>query len=122
MKRGEIYYADLGRMLGSEQSGVRPVLIVQNNTGNQFSPTVIVAPITSKMMKKRLPTHVYLQQNQEQYGLDRASVVLTEQVRTVDKQRMKWFVGALDEMAMKRVDRALAISFGMYPDSRDMAA
>lgn len=122
MKRGEIYYADLGRMLGSEQSGVRPVLIVQNNTGNQFSPTVIVAPITSKMMKKRLPTHVYLQQNQEQYGLDRASVVLAEQVRTVDKQRMKWFVGELDEMAMKRVDRALAISFGMYPTDQDMAA
>lgn len=122
MKRGEIYYADLGRMLGSEQSGVRPVLIVQNNTGNQFSPTVIVAPITSKMMKKRLPTHVYLQQNQEQYGLDRASVVLAEQVRTVDKQRMKWFVGELDEMAMKRVDRALAISFGMYPIGQDMAA
>lgn len=122
MKRGEIYYADLGHMLGSEQSGVRPVLIVQNNTGNQFSPTVIVAPITSKMMKKRLPTHVYLQQNQEQYGLDRASVVLTEQVRTVDKQRMKWFVGALDEMAMKRVDRALAISFGMCPAGQDMAA
>lgn len=122
MKRGEIYYADLGRMLGSEQSGVRPVLIVQNNTGNQFSPTVIVAPITSKMMKKRLPTHVYLQQNQEQYGLDRASVVLAEQVRTVDKQRMKWFVGELDEMAMKRVDRALAISFGMYPTGLAMAA
>ena len=122
MKRGEIYYADLGHMLGSEQSGVRPVLIVQNNTGNQFSPTVIVAPITSKMMKKRLPTHVYLQHNHEQYGHDRASVVLTEQVRTVDKQRMKWFVGALDEMAMKRVDRALAISFGMCPAGQDMAA
>lgn len=121
MKRGEIYYADLGRMLGSEQSGVRPVLIVQNNTGNQFSPTVIVAPITSKMMKKRLPTHVYLQQNQEQYGLDRPSVVLAEQVRTVDKQRMKWFVGELDEMAMKRVDRALAISFGMYLTGQDVA-
>lgn len=122
MKRGEIYYADLGRMLGSEQSGVRPVLIVQNNTGNQFSPTVIVAPITSKMMKKRLPTHVHLQQNQEQYGLDRPSVVLAEQVRTVDKQRIKWFVGELDEMAMKRVDRALAISFGMYLTGQDMAA
>lgn len=122
MKRGEIYYADLGRMLGSEQSGVRPVLIVQNNTGNQFSPTVIVAPITSKMMKKRLPTHVYLQQNQEQYGLDRPSVVLAEQVRTVDKQRIKWFVGELDEMAMKRVDRALAISFGMYLTGHDVAA
>lgn len=121
MKRGEIYYADLGRMLGSEQSGVRPVLIVQNNTGNQFSPTVIVAPITSKMMKKRLPTHVYLQQNQEQYGLDRPSVVLAEQVRTVDKQRIKWFVGELDEMAMKRVDRALAISFGMYLTGQDVA-
>ena len=93
MKRGEIYYADLGRMLGSEQSGVRPVLIVQNNTGNQL-----------------------------QYGLDRASVVLAEQVRTVDKQRMKWFVGELDEMAMKRVDRALAISFGIYPVGQDMAA
>ena len=122
MKRGEIYYADLGHMLGSEQSGVRPVLIVQNNTGNQFSPTVIVAPITSKMMKKRLPTHVHLQQNQEQYGLDRPSVVLAEQVRTVDKQRIKWLVGELDEMAMKRVDRALAISFGMCLTGQGLAA
>lgn len=115
MKRGEIYYADLGQVLGSEQGGVRPVLVVQNDTGNQFSPTVIVAPITSKLMKHRLPTHVYLQQKHEQYGLDRESVILTEQVRTLDKQRVKWRVGSLDEVAMKRVDRALAISFGMYP-------
>lgn len=122
MRRGEIYYADLGEVLGSEQGGVRPVLIVQNNTGNQFSPTVIVAPITSKMMKHHLPTHVCLKESPEQYGLDRASVILAEQVRTLDKQRMKWRVGELDEVAMKRVDRALAISFGMYPTGRVMAA
>ena len=109
--RGDIYYADLSPVVGSEQGGVRPVLIVQNDVGNRFSPTVIAAAITSQKDKARLPTHIQLQSAGS--GLARDSVVLLEQIRTLDKQRLKERMGRLDEASMIRVDRALQVSFGL---------
>ena len=111
VKRGEIYYADLSPVVGSEQGGVRPVLIVQNDTGNRHSPTVIAAAIASQTGKARLPTHIEL--SARVYGLSKDSVVLLEQVRTIDKARLKEKMGNLDGSLMNRVDSALAVSFGL---------
>ena len=109
--RGDIYYADLSPVVGSEQGGVRPVLIVQNDVGNRFSPTVIAAAITSQQTKANLPTHITL--NAVDSGLTRDSIVLLEQVRTLDKHRLKERMGRLDDNSMDQVDHALSISFGL---------
>ena len=111
VKRGDIYYADLSPVVGSEQGGMRPVLIVQNDTGNRHSPTVIAAAITSQVGKARLPTHIELEA--KTYGLSKDSVVLLEQVRTIDKKRLREHMGRLDDDLMGRVDSALAVSFGL---------
>jgi mRNA interferase MazF len=111
VKRGDIYYADLSPVVGSEQGGMRPVLIVQNDTGNRHSPTVIAAAITSQLGKARLPTHIEL--GAKSYGLSRDSVILLEQIRTIDKSRLKDKMGRLDEPTMSRVDNAIAVSFGL---------
>ena len=111
IRRGDIYYADLSPVVGSEQGGMRPVLIIQNDTGNRHSPTVICAAITSKMNKAKLPTHIAL--SAPDYGLPRDSVVLLEQIRTLDKRRLRERMGRLDEPAMHQVDNAIAVSFGL---------
>ena len=111
IRRGDIYYADLSPVVGSEQGGVRPVLIIQNNIGNRFSPTVIAAAITSQRSKANLPTHILL--NARTTGLAKDSIVLLEQVRTLDKHRLKERMGRLDSKAMSLVDQALSISFGL---------
>ena len=111
VKRGDIYYADLSPVVGSEQGGTRPVLIVQNDTGNRHSPTVIAAAITSQIGKARLPTHIEL--SAQSCGLTRDSVILLEQVRTIDKSRLRERMGRLDEPTMNRVDSAIAVSFGL---------
>jgi len=110
--RGDIYYADLRPVVGSEQGGIRPVLIIQNDVGNRHSPTVICAAITSKMNKAKLPTHVELEATK--YDLMKDSVVLLEQLRTIDKQRLKDRVCRLDSDILKKVDRALEISLELY--------
>ena len=111
VKRGDIYYADLSPVVGSEQGGMRPVLIVQNNIGNKHSPTVIAAAITSQIDKARLPTHIEL--SARVYGLSRDSVILLEQVRTIDKRRLREHIGQLDGRLMNRVDNAIAVSLGI---------
>ena len=111
VQRGDVFYADLSPVVGSEQGGIRPVLIVQNNMGNRYSPTIICAAITSQINKAKLPTHIEI--NSQQYTLDRDSVVLLEQVRTVDKKRLKEKICHLDENLMNKVDRALLVSFGL---------
>lgn len=111
VKRGDIYYADLSPVVGSEQGGMRPVLIVQNDTGNRHSPTVIAAAITSQINKARLPTHIEL--SAKTYGLSRDSVVLLEQIRTLDKKRLREKMGRLDDELMQQVDAAIAVSFGL---------
>ena len=110
VKRGDIYYADLSPVVGSEQGGMRPVLIVQNDTGNRHSPTVIAAAITSQTGKARLPTHIEL--SARSYGLSRDSVILLEQIRTLDKSRLRERMGQLDAPTMDRVNNAIAVSFG----------
>ncbi|NLL45685.1 MAG: type II toxin-antitoxin system PemK/MazF family toxin [Clostridiales bacterium] len=112
VKRGDIYYADLSPVVGSEQGGMRPVLIVQNDTGNKHSPTVIAAAITSQIGKARLPTHIEL--GAKSYGLSKDSVILLEQIRTIDKRRLKEHMGRLDNELMNRVDNAIAVSFGLH--------
>jgi mRNA interferase MazF len=111
VKRGDIYYADLSPVVGSEQGGVRPVLIVQNDIGNRYSPTVIAAAITSQRDKSKLPTHIEL--SSQDCGLSRDSIVLLEQIRTIDKRRLKERMGRLDERAMNQIDQALQVSFGL---------
>ena len=111
VKRGDIYYADLSPVVGSEQGGMRPVLIVQNDTGNVHSPTVIAAAITSQTGKARLPTHIEL--SARSYGLSRDSVILLEQIRTLDKSRLRERMGQLDAPTMDRVNNAIAVSFGL---------
>ena len=111
IKRGELYYADLSPVVGSEQGGVRPVLVVQNDVGNRYSPTVIAAAVTSKLDKARLPTHIELRA--DDYGLNKDSVVLLEQIRTLDKRRLKERIGLLPPPLMRKVDRALYVSLGM---------
>ncbi len=111
VKRGDIFYADLSPVVGSEQGGTRPVLIVQNDTGNKHSPTVIAAAITSQTNKAKLPTHIELAGRS--VGLTKDSVVLLEQIRTIDKRRLREHMGRLDESMMNRVDDAIAVSFGL---------
>lgn len=111
VKRGDIFYADLSPVVGSEQGGTRPVLIVQNDTGNKHSPTVIAAAITSQTNKAKLPTHIEL--DGKSVGLTKNSVVLLEQIRTIDKRRLREHMGRLDEGMMNRVDTAIAVSFGL---------
>lgn len=112
VKRGDIYCADLNPVIGSEQGGIRPVLIIQNDIGNKYSPTVIVAAITSQINKAKLPTHIEIG---KENGLLRDSVILTEQVRTIDKSRLKERLGGLPQNTMTAVDEALSISFGFIP-------
>ena len=113
VKRGDIFYADLSPVVGSEQGGIRPVLIVQNDVGNKFSPTVIAAAITSQKYKTDLPTHIKV--DADGSGLARDSIVLLEQVRTLDKRRLKERMGNLETRDMQRVDRALSVSLGILP-------
>lgn len=111
VKRGDVYFADLSPVVGSEQGGVRPVLVIQNDIGNRFSPTVIVAAITAQIQKAKLPTHVEI--DAKRYGFDRDSVILLEQVRTIDKQRLTDKITHLDEDMMLKVNDALNISLGL---------
>lgn len=115
IKRGDIYYADLSPVVGSEQGGLRPVLIVQNDVGNRYSPTVIAAAITSKLSKAKLPTHIDVVAGD--VGLTRDSVVLLEQIRTLDKRRLREKMGHLPDMLMEQVDSAISVSFGLTPHS-----
>ena len=116
IKRGDIYYADLSPVIGSEQGGLRPVLIVQNDVGNKYSPTVIIASITSSTTKKTLPTHVHLPK--ETFGLPENSVILTEQIYTIDKARLFGFIGHLDSTFAEIVDKALSCSLGISKEAR----
>lgn len=111
VKRGEIYYADLSPVVGSEQGGVRPVLIVQNDVGNKYSPTVIAAAITSQCGKNKLPTHIEI--DAKQSGLNKNSVVLLEQMRTIDKSRLKEKTGELSSSEMSYIDNAISVSLGL---------
>jgi len=111
VRRGEIYYAELNPVIGSEQGGTRPVLVVQNDIGNQYSPTTIVVAITSQISKGKLPTHVEIRA--ERSGLEKDSVILTEQIRTIDKRRLKQKVAFLDEEILRKVNHALEISLGL---------
>lgn len=110
IKRGDIFYADLSPVVGSEQGGIRPILVVQNDVGNKYSPTVIASAITSQLTKAKLPTHIEVQSGR--FGLPRDSVILLEQIRTLDKRRLKSKIGSLDERTMNAVNRALLISLG----------
>ena len=111
VKRGDIYYADLSPVVGSEQGGIRPVLIIQNDVGNRYSPTVIAAAVTSQLNKSKLPTHIEI--DAMKYGLPKDSVILTEQIRTIDKKRLKEKIGHIDEELMTSVNDALFVSFGI---------
>ena len=112
IKRGYLYYADLSPVVGSEQGGVRPVLIMQNDIGNKYSPTVIVAAITSQINKAKLPTHIEI--SAHEYGLNKDSVILLEQIRTIDKKRLREKIGCLDKNMMLKVDNSLQISLGLF--------
>lgn len=120
IKRGDIFYADLSPVVGSEQGGMRPVLIIQNDVGNKFSPTVIAAAITSQISKTKLPTHIGVYA--DSYGLAKDSVILLEQIRTIDKQRLKEKMGHLDEGLMSRVNEAISVSFGLSENTVNGAA
>lgn len=112
VKRGDMFYADLSPVIGSEQGGIRPVLVIQNNIGNKYSPTVIVSAITSQLNKSKLPTHIEL--GSEEFGLKADSVILTEQIRTIDKSRLKEKIGHInDAKVMSQIDNALGVSFGL---------
>ena len=112
IKRGDMFYADLSPVIGSEQGGIRPVLIIQNDTGNKYSPTVIAAAITSQTGKTKLPTHIEIEA--EDVGLKSNSVVLTEQIRTIDKSRLKEKIGHIDDIeVMGKINNALGVSFGL---------
>ena len=112
IKRGDMFYADLSPVVGSEQGGIRPVVIIQNDLGNKYSPTVIAAAITSQTNKNRLPTHIEIEADSE--GLKSNSVVLTEQVRTIDKSRLKEKIGHIDDVdVMNKINNALGVSFGL---------
>jgi mRNA interferase MazF len=111
VKRGDVYFADLSPVVGSEQGGVRPVLVIQNDIGNRFSPTVIIAAITAQIQKAKLPTHVEI--DAKRYGFERDSVILLEQIRTIDKQRLTDKITHLDDEMMEKVDESLQISLGL---------
>ncbi len=112
IKRGDIFYADLSPVVGSEQGGVRPILVIQNDIGNRYSPTIICAAITSQINKAKLPTHIEIECSK--YPLIKDSVVLLEQIRTIDKKRLKEKIGHLDENIMKRVDKGLIVSLNLH--------
>ena len=112
VRRGEIFYADLGETVGSEQYGVRPVLIIQNDKGNENGPTTVVVGITSKLKKMHLPTHLYLG---KRFGLSKESVLIAEQIISLDWQRIKGYIGTVDNVTMERVEEAIEISLGMKP-------
>ena len=111
VKRGDIYYADLSPVVGSEQGGIRPVLVIQNDIGNKYSPTVIAAAITSQINKAKMPTHIELAA--KDYGLNKDSVILLEQIRTIDKRRLREKIGRIDDGLMASVNNALSISYGL---------
>lgn len=111
VKRGDIFYADLSPVIGSEQGGVRPVLIIQNDVGNKYSPTVIIAAITSQINKAKLPTHIEI--SSDEYGLNKDSVILLEQIRTIDKRRLKEKIGHINDDMMRNINEGLKISFGL---------
>lgn len=111
IKRGEIYYADLSPVVGSEQGGIRPVVVLQNDIGNRYSPTVIAAAITSKINKAKLPTHIEIPK--EAFGLQKDSVILLEQIRTLDKRRLREKIGKLDRESLKKINEAVYISLGL---------
>lgn len=111
VKRGDIFYADLSPVIGSEQGGVRPVIVIQNDIGNKYSPTIIIAAITSQINKAKLPTHIEI--NAPDYGLPKDSVVLLEQIRTIDKRRLREKIGNFDDVMMDNVDECLKISIGL---------
>lgn len=111
VKRGDIYYADLSPVVGSEQGGIRPVLVIQNDIGNKYSPTVIAAAITSQINKAKMPTHIELAA--KDCGLNKDSVILLEQIRTIDKRRLREKIGRIDDGLMASVNNALSISFGL---------
>ena len=111
VKRGDIYYADLSPVVGSEQGGIRPVLVIQNDIGNKYSPTVIAAAITSQINKAKMPTHIELAA--KDHGLNKDSVILLEQIRTIDKRRLREKIGRIDDGLMASVNNALSISFGL---------
>ena len=116
IKRGDIFYAELNPVIGSEQGGIRPVLVISNNTGNRHSPTVIVAAITSRVhTKAKLPTHIEI--DASAYGIEKDSVILLEQLRTIDKRRLKEKMGHLDDRTMKQVNEALYVSFGLTEEA-----
>ena len=115
INRGEIYYADLSPIVGSEQDGVRPVLIIQNDTGNKYSPTTIIAAITSRLEKTHIPTHVAVCA----VGLPKDSIILLEQIRTIDKSRIKEYLGIVDKQTMTHVDKALVVSLGILMVKED---
>ena len=119
IRRGDIYYADLSPVIGSEQGGLRPVLIIQNDIGNKYSPTVIAAAITSKLSKTHLPTHIDIYA--KEVGLTKDSVILLEQVRTLDKKRLKEKMGHLDDSMMNEVNAAIAVSFGLTESPAQIA-
>ena len=114
VRRGDLYYADLSPVVGSEQGGVRPVIVVQNDIGNKYSPTIIVAPVTSQMNKAKLPTHVKLKGNK--YGLPKNSVALMEQLRTIDKTRLREKIGTFSADIMSKIDEAISISLAIEQD------
>ena len=111
VKRGDLFYADLSPVVGSEQGGIRPVLVVQNDIGNKYSPTIIAAAVTSQINKAKMPTHIEI--NAETYGLAKDSVILMEQIRTIDKKRLKEKIGHIDSEVMVKVNEALTVSFGL---------
>lgn len=110
IRRGDIFYADLSPVIGSEQGGVRPILIIQNNVGNRYSPTIIASAITSRLTKAKLPTHIEIARGQ--FGLPKDSVILLEQLRTLDKRRLREKIGVLDRDTLRKVDKAILISLG----------
>ena len=116
IKRGELYYADLSPVVGSEQGGIRPILIVQNDVGNKYSPTVIAAAVTSKINKAKLPTHIEL--SAFEFGLNKDSVILLEQIRTLDKRRLKERIGELSPLLMNKVNYGLKISLGFSEEAK----
>lgn len=116
VRKGDIFFADLSPVVGSEQGGVRPVLVVQNDVGNKFSPTIIVAAVTSQLNKAKLPTHVPI--HADENGLDRDSVVLLEQLRTIDKKRLREHIGTVDDEVIGVVDDALSVSLGIAARNR----
>ena len=111
IRRGDLFYADLSPVVGSEKGGVRPILVIQNDVGNKFSPTIIAAAITSQLNKSKMPTHIEL--TSESYGLSKNYVVLLEQVRTIDKRRLKDKIGHIDDLTMEKINAAINISFGL---------